>query len=852
VKYKQKSLLGGVMSWFASEHRSAVSSLKIFAAFLIVSCFTQPAGWAQTFSGVTTYHNDIGRTGMNTNETILTPENVNMSNFGKIFAYPVDGAIFAQPLYVPNVLIPGQGTHNVAYVVTENDSIYAFDADGLTTTPLWQTALANPAEGITAVPCAMIAVSCNVYPTVGITATPVIDPVGETIYFVAQTLENGVIYQRLHALDITTGAEKFAGPSVIQGSVASGNGTLVFPPGATQTRPGMLLLNNILYMAWTGTTHGWMMAYDATTLQQLAIISSSPNGHLAGIWASGGGIMSDGTDVFMETGDGTFDLELGGRDMGDTIVKLDPNTLAVLDYFAPMDQNCRRLNDMDLGSGGPVLLPPQPGQYPNEIVVSGKGGTPCDPYDGGYSSLIYLVDKDNLGGYNASGPDLDIQTIEGAVYGYHSSPAFWQGPTNGYLYAAGLVSEAGTGEPLKQWSLTNGLLSTTPTAETENLFIIGATPSVSSNGTTNGIVWAQERQNILSAVSNIKPAILYAYDATNVANSFYNSSQAGSRDQAGSATKFVTPMIANGKVYLATLFEMDVYGLLAGQKATTTSLGASANPVYGAPVTLTANVRSTSGTPTGTVNFFQSDGYNLLGVGILSSNKAQIQVTGLSVGSHTYDVSYNGSGTFGVSSGTVTFSVNKAPTTTVINSSSPDPSSYGQPVTFTATVTSSAGAGVPTGTVTFEQAPGTVLGTGTLSASGVATYTTTATQLVAGTDKIEAIYNTDTNHGKSTSAPYSQVVSAEATTTGLTSSPNPSTPGQSVTLTATVSAAVGTATGNVVFMNGTTTIGTVALVNGVATLNHAFMNKGAYKLSASFQGSTDYAVSSGTLTQDVN
>lgn len=840
------------MSSCASQRRSAAFSPRIFFVLLILSCFAIPSGRAQTFSGVTTYHNDIGRTGMNTDETILTPQNVNMSNFGKLFAYPVDGAVFAQPLYVPSVSIPGQGTHNVAYVVTENDGVYAFDADGLTTSPLWYVSLVNPAEGITSVPCAMIAVSCNVYPTVGITATPVIDPVGETMYFVAQTLENGVIYQRVHAVDITTGAEKFGGPTVIQGSVKSGSGTLQFEPGATQTRPGLLLLNNIVYIAWTGTTHGWMMAYDATTLQQLAIISTTPNGHLGGLWASGGGIMSDGTDVFVETGDGTFDLELGGKDMGDTIVKLDPNTLAVLDYFAPMDQNCRRLNDMDLGSGGPVLLPPQPGPYPNEIVVSGKGGTPCDPYDGGYNSLIYLVDKDNLGGYNASGPDLDIQTIEGAVYGYHSSPAFWQGPSNGYIYAGGLVSEAGTGEPLKQWSLTNGLLSTTPTAESENLFIIGATPSVSSNGTSNGIVWAQERQDILSAVAGIKPAILYAYDATNIGTMLYNSSQADTRDQAGSATKFVTPMIANGKVYLATLFELDVYGLMAGQNATTTTLAAGANPVYGSPVTLTANVRSTSGTPTGSVNFFQKDGYDLVGVGTLSNNKATIQVTPLQVGSQTYNVSYNGSGAFGVSSGTVTFSVNKAPTTTVINSSSSNPSSYGQPVTFTATVTSTAGAGTPTGTVTFEQAPGTVLGSGTLSASGVATYTTTATQLGAGTDKIEAIYNTDTDHAKSTSAIYSQTVSAEATSTALTSSPNPSTPGESVTLTATVSAGVGTATGNVVFMNGTTTIGTVALVNGVATLNHTFVNKGAYKLTASFQGSTDYAVSSGALTQDVN
>src|ERR1022692_4879535 len=373
-------------------------------AAIIVGCLCVSVSYAQSFSGVLTYHNDIGRTGWNSDETILTPKNVNMSNFGKVFAYPLDGSSFSQPLYVPNVTIPGQGVHNVLYVVTENDGVYAFDADGLSVAPLWYVSLVNPAQGITAVPCQQMAQSCNVYPIDGITGTPVIDPAGQTIYFVAQTLENGVYFQRLHALDITTGAEKFGVPTVIQGSVKTNKGTLVFDPQHNLPRPGLLLLNNIVYMAWAGSTHGWLASYDATTLQQLAIISTTPNGDLGGLWASGGGILSDGTDIYMEAGDGTFDLDVAGKDWGDSIVKLDPNTLAVLDYFTPMDQNCRRLNDMDLGSGGPMLMPTQSGSYPYEIVVSGKGGTPCDPYQGGYNSLVYLVDKDNLGGYNASGP----------------------------------------------------------------------------------------------------------------------------------------------------------------------------------------------------------------------------------------------------------------------------------------------------------------------------------------------------------------------------------------------------------------------------------------------------------------
>jgi hypothetical protein len=828
------------------------ASLRLMMA-LVTACILVPAGWAQSFSGVLTYHNDNGRTGQNLDETILTPTNVNMSNFGKLFAYPVDGPVFAQPLYVPGVTISGQGVHNVAYVVTENDGVYAFDADGLSSTPLWYVSLINPAQGITSVPCGDMAQSCNVYPNDGITGTPVIDPIGGTMYVVAQTLENGVAYQRLHAFDITSGAEKFGGPTVIQGSVPTNNGTLAFDPQHNLPRPGLLLLNNLVYLSWAGDTHGWLMSYDSTTLQQLAIIATTPNGSLGGLWGSGGGVSSDGTDIFVETGDGTFDLTSGGSDFGDTVAKLDPNTLQVLDYFTPMDQNCRRLNDMDLGSAGPMLLPTQPGAYPNEIVVSGKGGySACNGTSGSDNSPIYLVDKDDLGGYNGStGPDLDIQTIEGAAYGYHSNPAYWQGPTASYVYLAGFISWQGSGDYLKQYSLTSGLLSTTPFAQSANLFVIGATPSVSANGTTNGIVWSQERQNILSATTNISPAILYAFDATNVANTFYSSTQAGSRDQAGPATKFEVPTIANGKVYLATLTELDVYGLLAGQSATKTALSTNANPVYGAPVNLIAGVTSTGGTPVGTVNFYSSNGYNLVGVGTLVNKQTSVQITGLNAGSYTYNASYNGTGSFAVSSGKVTFSVAKAPTATALSSSA-NPSVYGQPVTLTATVTSSAGAGTPTGTVTFEKAPGTVLGTGTLSASGVATYTTTATQLVGGTNKIEAIYSPDANHAKSTSTILSQTISPEASSTAFTASPNPSIVGQAVTLTATVTATVGTPTGNVEFMNGTTVMGTVALVNGTATLSHTFKNKGGFKLSANYQGNANNSPSSMGLTQSVN
>jgi len=812
--------------------------------------FTFVAPASAQFGGVLTYHNDIARTGQNLHETILTPTNVNVSNFGKLFAYPTDGPMWAEPLYAPNVTIPGQGLHNVVYLATEQDGVYAFDADGKSTTPLWYVSLINPAAGITAVPCQQMASSCNVFPYDGITATPVIDPKTETMYLVAQTLENGAYFQRLHAVDITTGAEKFGGPVVIQGSVTNKKGQLVFDPQHNLPRPGLLLLNGKVYIGWAGSTHGWLAAYDATTLQQTALICSTPNGNLGGIWASGGGIMSDGTYVYVEAGDGTFDLNNAGVDFGDAIVKLDPNTLKVLDYFAPGDQLCRKLNDMDLGSGGPMLLPTQPGSNPNEILVSGKGGNPCDTFNGNFESPVYLVNRDNLGGYGGVGIDSDIQTIYGAPYGYHSSPAYFQGPASSYVYLAGLASEGVTGpDYLRQFSLTNGLLSTSAVAQSSNLFQIGATPSISANGTANGILWAQERSDILSATANIKPSILYAFDATNVANTFYSSNQAGARDQAGAATKFEVPMIANGKVYLSTLSEVDVYGLLAGQTATTTTLSTNTNPTYGQPVTLTATVMAGSGSPAGTVDFFLKDGFNLTGVGTLSSDQASITINGLGTGAHTYNASYNGSGTYAVSSGTITFSVAKATTTTTIAGSSLNPSTYGQPVTFTASVTS--GAGVPTGTVTFKKGNGN-LGTGTLSPSGIATYTTTATQLTGGSDSITAVYSPDTNHAGSTSPIFTQTVNPEASSTAFTSTPNPSTVGQNVTLKATVTAAVGIPTGNVIFKNGNTVLKTVALVNGVASMTTSFSKTGSYSLKAAYQGSPNNQPSSSTVTQTVH
>jgi hypothetical protein len=548
-----------------------LSFIPLLAASL--SLFTA-AAVGQGFTGVFTQHNDTARTGQNLNETVLTTTNVIASKFGRIFSYPVDGQIYAQPLYVPNVTIPGLGVHNVLYVATENDSLYAFDADGLTPNILWHLSFINPGSGITTINCIATGIVCNVYPITGITSTPVIDPTSNTIYVLVRTQENNNSVQRLHALDITTGAEKFGGPVEIS-AIVNGTGTgtsrgkIQFDALHDNQRTGLLLANGNIYIGWAGQAHGWIMAYNAQTLAQVAVMNTTPNGTLGGVWQAGNGPALDSLgNIYFATGDGTFDANTGGVDYGDTLLKLNAD-LTVLDYFTPMDQACRLLpNDLDLGSGGPLIFPTQTGTYPDEIIESGKGGSPCDLFGTTYAVPIYLVNRDAMGGYDPN-QDQDIQTIEGTVHGYWGSPTYWESPTTQYVYYSGMTNEAGSGDYLKQYSITNGLVSTAPVEQTPNLFPVGSTPSISANGTSNGILWTVERKDILSASPGTHPAVLYAYEATNVSKVLYDSAQAKSlRDQPGCANKFITPTVANGKVYVGTQNELDIYGLLPNPQTT--------------------------------------------------------------------------------------------------------------------------------------------------------------------------------------------------------------------------------------------------------------------------------------------
>ena len=583
------------------------------AALLLLLLASAMPGVSQTFKGVFTEHNDKARTGQNLNEKVLTPQNVNSKTFGKLFSYSVDGQIYAQPLYVPNVAIPGQGTHNVVYVATQNDSVYAFDADGLSSTPLWQDSFINPPQGITPVSCwsgGLQVMACSVYPMYGITATPVIDPTTNTMYLVARTLENGGYFQRLHALDITTGAEKFGGPVMIEAAVpgtgfGSVGGILPFNKKQDIQRAGLLLQNGIIYIGWAGAEHGWIMTYDATTLEQVEAFSPTPNAKLGGVWQAGSGLAADTRgNVYVAIGDGAFDANSGGTDYGDSVLRFHGN-LSVQDYFAPMDQACRLTNDVDLGSGGPILLPKQSGSVPNELVIAGKGGDPCDPSG---TAPIYLLNQDNLGKYDAK-QDQIVETVSGSAHGYWSNPAYWQGQTATNLYMAGLVSESGKGDYLKMYSVSQGLLSSSPVAQSTNTFMIGATPSISARGTSNGIVWVIERSEQMIIPGHL-PAILYAYDATNISTMLYSSAQVPSRDQGGCAEKFQVPTIANGKVYVSTQNELDVFGLL----------GKSSNPnvFLSAPCHVFASQKVNTTSPPYTLK-------------LTNSGSATMQITGLTI-----------------------------------------------------------------------------------------------------------------------------------------------------------------------------------------------------------------------------
>ena len=516
-----------------------------FAPLLALCCFLALPARAQV--SVLTYHNDNTRMGQNTNETILTPANVNTNSFGLVLTRAVDDQIYAQPLVAANVTIPGKGTHNLVIVVTVNDSIYAFDADDASVAaPYWQTNFLGPnavAPRNTDMTGACGGNYQDFHGNMGIIATPVIDAVAGTVYVLERTKEFSTTYvQRLHALDLATGQNRSNSPVVIEATypgTGSGNvgGVITFGNQKQNPRPGLALVNGIVYAGWAshcdwGPYHGWLIGYNATNLQRVAVYNSTPYGSNGGIWQAGCPPAADAAgNLYFETGNGTFSTNFSNNasnNFGDTILKLSTtNGLAVADYFTPYNQASLESADTDLGSSGAALLPDSVGSaaHPHLLAAAGKEGR------------IYLIDRDNMGHFHAGSDSQIIQSIAGAIGAEFGVPAYF----NNTLYFLG------SGDVLKAFRITNAVMSTSPISQGPTAFgFPGATASVSANGTNNGIVWALQND----AWSSGGPAVLHAYNATNVMLELYNSNQAGTRDNPSGAVKFSVPTVANGKVYV--------------------------------------------------------------------------------------------------------------------------------------------------------------------------------------------------------------------------------------------------------------------------------------------------------------
>ena len=492
---------------------------------------------------VLTYHNDNARTGQNLTESLLTTSNVKTS-FHQLFQDSVDGRVDAQPLIKTQVSVPGQGTHNVLYVVTENDTVYAFDADSAGP-PLWHVSVLGAGE------IASDDRGCSqVTPQIGITSTPVIDPnagPNGTIYIVAMSKTSSgttTYFQRIHALDMTTGAEEFGGPVTVTATFAPGP---AFVPKQYKERTGLLLLGGQLITAWASHCddapyNGWIMAYDQNTLAQTSVLDITPNGSEGAIWQAGGGLAADNSGyIYFLDGNGTWDTKVNtngfptNNDFGNSFMKLSNSSgLKVSDFFEPFNTVSESDGDTDLGSGGAMVLPDMTDSTNTTrhlAVGAGKDGN------------IYLLDRDNMGKFNSANNSNAYQVLAGALdNGEWSAPAYF----NGTLYYGGVSVQ------LQAFTFSQARLVMMPSSvSTETYGYPGATPSISANGSSNAIVWAVQNGGSLG--------ILRAYDATNLATEFYNSNS--TPGDSFNDNKFITPTIANGKVYIGTTSSVVVFGL---------------------------------------------------------------------------------------------------------------------------------------------------------------------------------------------------------------------------------------------------------------------------------------------------
>jgi hypothetical protein len=522
---------------------------------------------------VLTQHNDDARDGANLQETVLNTSNVNTNQFALLYTRAVDDQIYAQPLIMTNVNTLGKGAHNLVIVATVNDSVYAFDADDPTVTaPYWQTSFLGP--NIRAPRNSDMAGACggnyqDFSGNLGIVGTPVIDPATGTIYLVARTLENGSTFvQRLHALDVATGLDRV--PAVVITATYPGTGAgsvggvLTFDPQRQNQRPGLALANGVVYVAWAshcdwGPYHGWVIGYDASTLQRVAVYNDTPNGYNGGIWMSGQAPAIDSQgNLYLSTGNGSVDTA-GSQDRGESFLKLNPTggRLAVASWFTPYNWQMLEAGDIDLGSGGLMLIP----------------GTSL-AFGGGKQGIMYLVNRDNMGGLSGASSDTNIvQSFRVTDDQVHGGAVWWDGPGGPYAYvwpASAHLQQYRFDASAGKFALPAFAQGTSAAPNGQPGGLLALSAAGTKSGT--GIVWASHQLSG-NANQSVRPGILRAYDAGNVAHELWNSEQLGGRDTVGSFAKFVPPTVANGKVYLATFSgRLDVYGLLPPAKPVRVSI----------------------------------------------------------------------------------------------------------------------------------------------------------------------------------------------------------------------------------------------------------------------------------------
>jgi len=568
--------LTGQTSTTASFSASTAGVYTVTATSVTEPTQSASATFAVTdLAGVYTYHNDLARDGANTQEYALTTSSVNTSTFGKLFSCPVDGAVYAQPLWVANLTING-AQHNVVFVATQHDSLFAFDADANPCVQYWQANLIDSAHGGTLGEIPVPSAPTNYYvgqgggdisPEVGVTGTPVIDPSTNTLYVVSKSMNSAgtSFFQRLHAIDITSGNEKVT-PASISSSITypgiGDGGTMdSFNPQQENQRCGLALVSGVVYVVWashedTTPFYGWIVGFSPSTLAVISVLNVTPNAGLGGIWMSGGAPAADNNNnLYLITGNGTFDVTSSGTDYGDSFLQLSEG-LNISSFFTPSDEANDAANDIDFGAGGAAVVLNLPsGSLTHLVIGGGKDGT------------LYLLNGDNMGGLG----DSNAWQYFNIGTGIFATGAFW----NNNYYIAGI------GGPLLSYTFngsTEMFNTTNPSQSSTSYGFPGATPSISSSGSVNGIVWALDNSNYCtpgwSGSSPCGPAILHAYDATNLSSELWNSSMVAT-DAAGNAVKFTVPTVANGKVYVGTRGnnvggvygstsisgELDVYGL---------------------------------------------------------------------------------------------------------------------------------------------------------------------------------------------------------------------------------------------------------------------------------------------------